>query len=133
LTLSRIAHLRLKRVFLSANLRNIEVLRAIADHEVLRHNIVEIIWDDVRLIDHGPSPNLMMNGKILPAPKKFPGGSRTRTTSKLDGSGAETRKISHQFMFHGHITTSYYNSRKMSSSPKTTSRLSGSLYSGSPN
>ncbi|KAJ0124416.1 hypothetical protein J7T55_005754 [Diaporthe amygdali] len=47
--LCAISQLRLDRVFLSANPRNIEVLRAVADHEVLREGVVEIIWDDARL------------------------------------------------------------------------------------
>jgi hypothetical protein len=46
------AILRLNRVFLSANPRNVEVLRAIADHETLRHKISEIIWDDAQLVDY---------------------------------------------------------------------------------
>ncbi|EEA19678.1 hypothetical protein PMAA_004570 [Talaromyces marneffei ATCC 18224] len=54
LTLSRLAQLRLNRVFLSANPLNIKVLREIADHETFRHNVVEIIWDDARLIEHAP-------------------------------------------------------------------------------
>lgn len=41
--------LRLRRVFLSANPRNIEVLRAVADHDVLRHGVSEIILDDALL------------------------------------------------------------------------------------
>lgn len=41
--------LRLDRVFLSANPLNIRVLRNIADHDVFRQGIVEIIWDDARL------------------------------------------------------------------------------------
>lgn len=49
------SQLRLDRVFLSANPRNIEVFRAIADHEVLRERVVEIIWDDARLKE-GPTP-----------------------------------------------------------------------------
>ncbi|PTB41297.1 uncharacterized protein TrAFT101_010085 [Trichoderma asperellum] len=44
-----IAALRINRVFLSANPLNIQVFRAIADHDVLRHKIVEIIYDDARL------------------------------------------------------------------------------------
>lgn len=44
-----IAHLRLGRVFLSANPRNIEVLRAIADSGAYRHGVTELIWDDARL------------------------------------------------------------------------------------
>ncbi|KAM0515009.1 hypothetical protein ACHAPE_006331 [Trichoderma viride] len=47
--LSAIAALRINRVFLSANPLNIQVFRAIADHDVFRHGIVEIIYDDARL------------------------------------------------------------------------------------
>ncbi|PNP37987.1 hypothetical protein TGAMA5MH_10086 [Trichoderma gamsii] len=46
---SAIAALRINRVFLSANPLNIQVFRAIADHDVFRHRIVEIIYDDARL------------------------------------------------------------------------------------
>lgn len=46
---ARVAQLRIRRVFLSANLRNIDVFRAVADHEALRHGVTEIIWDDARL------------------------------------------------------------------------------------
>lgn len=46
---SAIAGLRINRVFLSANPLNIQVFRAIADHDELRHRIVEIIYDDARL------------------------------------------------------------------------------------
>lgn len=53
--LCAISRLRLDRVFLSANPRNIEVFRAIADHQVFRERVVEIIWDDARLKD-GPTP-----------------------------------------------------------------------------
>ncbi|KAI0888792.1 uncharacterized protein GGS22DRAFT_184370 [Annulohypoxylon maeteangense] len=45
----QIARLRLSRVFLSPNPRNIEVFRAIADHEAFRKDIVEIVYDDARL------------------------------------------------------------------------------------
>ncbi|KAF7536708.1 hypothetical protein G7054_g4295 [Neopestalotiopsis clavispora] len=41
--------LHLHRVFLSANPRNIEVLRAVAEHDVLRHGVSEIILDDALL------------------------------------------------------------------------------------
>ncbi|KAF7539752.1 hypothetical protein G7054_g1889 [Neopestalotiopsis clavispora] len=44
--------LRLDRVFLSANARNVEVFRAIADHDVFRRGVTEIIWDDACLTDH---------------------------------------------------------------------------------
>ncbi|KAG6365594.1 hypothetical protein INS49_007205 [Diaporthe citri] len=47
--LCAVSPLRLDRVFLSANPRNIEVLRAVADHQVFRERVVEIIWDDARL------------------------------------------------------------------------------------
>lgn len=47
--LSRVAHLRFKRVFLSANPLNIKVFRAIADHDSFRRGVVEIIWDDTLL------------------------------------------------------------------------------------
>lgn len=43
------ARLRLSRVFLSSNYLNIEVFRAIADHETFRKQIVEIIWDETRM------------------------------------------------------------------------------------
>jgi hypothetical protein len=46
------ASLRLTRVFLSANPRDVEVFRTIADHETYRRQIVEIIWDDARLVSH---------------------------------------------------------------------------------
>lgn len=46
-----IVPLRLQRVFLSANPLNIEVFRAIADHEGFRKNVTEIVWDDARLVD----------------------------------------------------------------------------------
>ncbi|KAH6838550.1 hypothetical protein B0I37DRAFT_316717 [Chaetomium sp. MPI-CAGE-AT-0009] len=42
-------NLRLTRVFLSANRRNVDVFRAIAQHDTFRKQIVEIIWDDARL------------------------------------------------------------------------------------
>ncbi|KIL93010.1 hypothetical protein FAVG1_04191 [Fusarium avenaceum] len=41
--------LRFDRVYISANPRNIEVLTAIANHEVFRHRVKEIIWDDATL------------------------------------------------------------------------------------
>jgi hypothetical protein len=43
------ARLRFRRVFLSANPRNIDVFRAIADHEEFRRQVVEIVWDDTCL------------------------------------------------------------------------------------
>lgn len=47
--LLRTSRLRLNRVFLSANPLNIRVFRAVADHEIYRLGITEIIWDDARL------------------------------------------------------------------------------------
>lgn len=52
--LSAKSQLRWNRVFLSANLRNIQVFRAIADHDQIRQHIVEIVWDDARLDDEPP-------------------------------------------------------------------------------
>ncbi|KAJ2976247.1 hypothetical protein NQ176_g5059 [Zarea fungicola] len=43
--------LRIGRVFLSANSLNIQVFRAIADHEQFRQGVTEIVWDDARLLD----------------------------------------------------------------------------------
>ncbi|RKL49773.1 hypothetical protein BFJ72_g1229 [Fusarium proliferatum] len=43
-----VAHLRLSRLFLSPNLRDIEIFRAVADHETLRLQVTEIIYDDAR-------------------------------------------------------------------------------------
>lgn len=51
-------HLRLDRVFLSANPLNIQVFRSIADDETFRHGIVEIIWDDARLRGEASSKEL---------------------------------------------------------------------------
>ncbi|WQF87639.1 Putative F-box domain-containing protein [Colletotrichum destructivum] len=39
-------HLRFKRVFISANPLNVQVFRAIAEHETFRHDVREIVWDD---------------------------------------------------------------------------------------
>lgn len=47
--LRNVAHLRLDRVFLSANPRNIQVFKAIANHHTFSQHIVEIIYDDARL------------------------------------------------------------------------------------
>lgn len=43
-----VVKLRFDRVFLSANSTNIRVFREIANHELLRHDVVEIVWDDAR-------------------------------------------------------------------------------------
>jgi hypothetical protein len=42
--------LELDRVFISPNPRNVEVLLAVANHNVFRHRVKEIIWDDAVLI-----------------------------------------------------------------------------------
>ncbi|KAF3021142.1 hypothetical protein E8E14_013805 [Neopestalotiopsis sp. 37M] len=51
---SQVASLRLSRVFISPNPRNVETFIAIAHHEVYRHQITEIIWDDATLYE-GPT------------------------------------------------------------------------------
>lgn len=38
--------LRLHRVFISASPRDLAVFKAIADHDVFRHRVKEIIWDE---------------------------------------------------------------------------------------
>lgn len=48
------------RVFLSANPFDIQVLRAVADNEVLRHGIRELIWDD----SHFQQPDSYLGGQI---------------------------------------------------------------------
>ncbi|KAK8054811.1 hypothetical protein PG993_000038 [Apiospora rasikravindrae] len=49
--LKAVAPLRLDRVFLSANPRNVAVFNAVAAHDVYRHQVVEIIWDDALLVE----------------------------------------------------------------------------------
>ncbi|OAA81661.1 hypothetical protein LEL_01206 [Akanthomyces lecanii RCEF 1005] len=51
-TLGAFVPLRIQRVFLSAYSRNIEVFRAVADHEALRHGVKEIVWDNAQLNTH---------------------------------------------------------------------------------
>lgn len=48
-TLCERTPLCIKRVFLSANERNVEVFRAIADQETLCKGVTEIVWDDALL------------------------------------------------------------------------------------
>lgn len=48
-TLHEIVKLRIPRVFFSPNRANINAFRGIAEHEVFRHKVREIIWDDARL------------------------------------------------------------------------------------
>lgn len=45
--------LRITRVFLSANERNVDVFRSIADHDMYRAQITDLIWDDAVLSSHG--------------------------------------------------------------------------------
>lgn len=40
--------LRLDRVFISANVKDIEVFQSVANHEIFRDRVREIIWDDAR-------------------------------------------------------------------------------------
>ncbi|KAF4451002.1 hypothetical protein F53441_5949 [Fusarium austroafricanum] len=46
--MKEVAHLRLDRVFLSTNPLDIEVFKAIADHDVFQLKVKEIIYDDAR-------------------------------------------------------------------------------------
>lgn len=46
--LHSVARLRLSRVFISANQRDIQVLQAIANSEEFRLGVTELIWDDAR-------------------------------------------------------------------------------------
>ncbi|KAK8097487.1 hypothetical protein PG984_016626 [Apiospora sp. TS-2023a] len=48
--LKSVCQLRLDRVFISANPRNVAVFNAVAADEVLRHQVVEIVWDDALLV-----------------------------------------------------------------------------------
>ncbi|KAI8225245.1 hypothetical protein K4K54_004678 [Colletotrichum sp. SAR 10_86] len=41
-------HLRFKRVFIGASPLNVEVFRAVAEHETFRHDVSEIVWDESR-------------------------------------------------------------------------------------
>ncbi|RBR26460.1 uncharacterized protein FIESC28_00754 [Fusarium coffeatum] len=50
ITLAKALPLHFNRVFISANSLNIQVFNAIANHEVFRHQVSEIIWDDARLL-----------------------------------------------------------------------------------
>ncbi|KAF5647004.1 uncharacterized protein FTJAE_1835 [Fusarium tjaetaba] len=43
------SYLRFDRIFISANPRNVEVFLAVANHDVFRHRVKEIIWDDTLL------------------------------------------------------------------------------------
>lgn len=54
---SQTVALRLHRVFISANPRNVEVFTAIANHDVFRAQITEIIWDDALLCPRQPNYN----------------------------------------------------------------------------
>ncbi|KAF5978573.1 hypothetical protein FCOIX_5838 [Fusarium coicis] len=47
--MARTVPLHFDRVFISANSRNIQVFKAIAEHDTYRHQVYEIIWDDARL------------------------------------------------------------------------------------
>ncbi|ROW06355.1 hypothetical protein VPNG_07511 [Cytospora leucostoma] len=59
------AALRLDRIFLSANPRNIDVFRAVATHEVYRRQIKEIIYDDARLYDYKYNLSTLRQTKSL--------------------------------------------------------------------
>ncbi|KAF5694771.1 hypothetical protein FDENT_899 [Fusarium denticulatum] len=48
--IARAVPLHFDRVFISANSLNIQVFKAIADHDTYRHQVYEIIWDDAHLL-----------------------------------------------------------------------------------
>ncbi|KAI5463744.1 hypothetical protein BGZ63DRAFT_413267 [Mariannaea sp. PMI_226] len=50
------------RVFLSANPLNIQVFRAVANHDTFRHGVTEIVWDDVRLLREPEFPDERSHG-----------------------------------------------------------------------
>ncbi|KAF5552687.1 hypothetical protein FMEXI_2838 [Fusarium mexicanum] len=47
--MARAVPLRFDRIFISTNSLNIQVFKAIADHDIYRHQVTEVIWDDARL------------------------------------------------------------------------------------
>ncbi|EXK79844.1 hypothetical protein FOQG_15596 [Fusarium oxysporum f. sp. raphani 54005] len=47
--MAKLIPLSFDRVFISANSFNLKVFHAIADHNTLRHQVSEIVWDDARL------------------------------------------------------------------------------------
>ncbi|KAK7990194.1 hypothetical protein PG989_010509 [Apiospora arundinis] len=51
--LTALVPLRLDRVFLSANPRDVKVFNAIAAHDVLRQQVVEMVWDDALFVEKG--------------------------------------------------------------------------------
>ncbi|KAL4731191.1 hypothetical protein ACLX1H_000152 [Fusarium chlamydosporum] len=58
--LKEIVPFSIDRVFISANSLNIKVFLAIADSEIYRHTVSEIIWDDARL-STGPESSVERN------------------------------------------------------------------------
>ncbi|KAG9255766.1 uncharacterized protein F5Z01DRAFT_652072 [Emericellopsis atlantica] len=60
-----LASLKLSRVFLSAHPVNIEVLRAIADHDYFRYKVTELIWDDARFVNRGDDVGFDEDGSEL--------------------------------------------------------------------
>jgi hypothetical protein len=71
------ALLRLNRVFLSANPRNVAVFRAIADHDAFRSGITQIVWDDAQLVGSLPDPDDHI--------QRQPGEGRLRWESPFPG------------------------------------------------
>ncbi|KAG6979257.1 hypothetical protein FocnCong_v010249 [Fusarium oxysporum f. sp. conglutinans] len=53
------SRLRLNRLFISPNERNLDVLRAVANHPTFRLGVEEIIWDDATL-----KPIQSYNGRV---------------------------------------------------------------------
>ncbi|KAM3427389.1 hypothetical protein MY4824_009475 [Beauveria thailandica] len=85
--IQNIVLLRVDRVFLSANPLNIQVFRAIADHEEFRHRVTEIVWDDARLIDTDYSLGQgLLRAKHIPedCPAWFQRGRRATLMWRFD-------------------------------------------------
>ncbi|KAF9875763.1 hypothetical protein CkaCkLH20_06695 [Colletotrichum karsti] len=55
--LAKLARPRFKRVFISASPLNVDVFRAVAEHDTFRHDVREIVWDDARY-EKPPPPDL---------------------------------------------------------------------------
>ncbi|GKT57211.1 hypothetical protein ColTof4_11365 [Colletotrichum tofieldiae] len=56
-------HIRFKRVFISVNPLNVQIFRAIAEHETFRYGVCEILWDDARFTEsQGDSEDSGYNG-----------------------------------------------------------------------
>lgn len=93
-TLGFAIRLHIKRVYLSANPLNIKVLKAIADNDLYRNDVRELIWDDSYLRN--------ANELVKPNPKK--------RQSKLAKGFDPTRRCPKWYVrdSHNHLESSYY-------------------------